>query len=470
MLRGGTLARFRQSLSKHLRMKMKALLLSSYSRCIWRTAVLGLAITLPMAAADSPNRRLTPVDVLAVMHRVADWQLAHPSAHSATDWTQAAGDAGLMALAGISGDPKYRDALLAMGEANGWKPGPRMYHADDLAIGQTFAGLYLLYRDPKMIAPLRSRLEAILSAPPEVESLDFHYLYDPGEHLYFRDSTYFDRREANGKKIFWSRGNGWVMAGLVRMLQLLPANHPSRARFQQLFQDMAEAILTDQQPDGLWHSSLLDPQSYPLKEASGSGFYAYALAWGVNQGLLDGAKFKPAIRNAWTALVGCVDGEGKLTHVQPIGSDPKTFADDSTEAYGVGAFLLAGSELYRMAVFENAKPLAIRVTNPTYLYRHCETVELSLSRLARRGMRSTNLAVMDGLASRILDSQIYASESGQAPNTFLFQADLAPRESRTYHIVDTSALAAVPQPIVKTYARQIGERYRDMAWERDRKS
>jgi unsaturated rhamnogalacturonyl hydrolase len=159
-------------------MKMKALLLSPYSRCIWRTAVLGLAITLPVAAADSPNQRLTPVDVLAVMHRVADWQLAHPSAHSATDWTQAAGDAGMMALAGISGGPKYRDALLAMGEANGWKPGPRMYHADDLAIGQTFAGLYLLYRDPKMIAPLRSRLEAILSAPPEVESLDFHQPYD----------------------------------------------------------------------------------------------------------------------------------------------------------------------------------------------------------------------------------------------------------------------------------------------------
>ena len=497
-------------------MKMKALLLSSYGRCIWRIAVLSFTIALPMAAADSPNRRLTPGDVLSVMERVADWQLAHPSAHPATDWTQGAGDAGMLALAGISGDPKYRDALLAMGEANGWKPGPRMHHADDLAVGQAYAGLYFLYRDPKMIAPLRARLEAILSAPPEVQSLDFHqpydqvsqlwswcdslfmappvwmqlfaatgderyldfavknwwrttdYLYDPVEHLYFRDSTYFDRREANGKKIFWSRGNGWVMAGLVRMLQLLPANHPNRARFQQLFQAMAETILTAQQPDGLWHSSLLDPQSYPLKETSGSGFYAYALAWGVNQGLLEGARFEPVIRKAWTALTSCVDAEGKLTHVQPIGSDPKTFADDSTEVYGVGAFLLAGSELYRMAVFENAKPLAVQVTNPAHLYRYCETVELSLSRLARRGLRSTNLAVMDGLASRILDSQIYGSESGQAPDTFLFQADLAPGESRTYYIMDASALAAVPQPIVKTYARQIGERYRDMAWESDR--
>jgi hypothetical protein len=163
-----------------------------------------------------------------------------------------------------------------------------------------------------------------------------------------------------------------------------------------------------------------------------------------------------------------VDTEGKLMHVQPIGSDPKTFADDSTEVYGVGAFLLAGSELYRMAVFERAKPLAIRVTNPIHLYRHCETVELSLSQLARRGLRATKLAAIDGLGSRILDSQTYASESAQAPDTLLFQVDLAPGDIRTYYLLDASALAAVPQPILGTYARQIDERYRDMAWESDR--
>jgi unsaturated rhamnogalacturonyl hydrolase len=497
-------------------MKIKALLLSSYRRRIWQIAVLSFAVALPIAAVAAPNQRLTPADVLSIMERVADWQLAHPSAHLATDWTQAAGDAGMLALAGIASDPKYRDALLAMGEANGWKPGPRLYHADDLAIGQTYAGLYFLYRDPKMIAPSRSRLDAILSAPPNVASLDFHqpndqasqlwswcdslfmappvwmqlyaatgderyldfavknwwrttdYLYDPREHLYFRDSTYFDRRETNGKKIFWSRGNGWVMAGLVRMLQLLPTNHPRRARFERLFREMAETIRGDQQPDGMWRSSLLEPDSYPLKESSGSGFYTYALAWGVNQGLLDATKFKPGIHKAWTALVDTVDGEGKLTHVQPIGSDPKTFADDSTEVYGVGAFLLAGSEVYRMVVFENAEPLAIEVTNPAELYRHSETVELDLTRLAGRGLHSTNLALMDGLGSSILDSQTYASEPGRPMDAFIFQADLAPGETRTYYIMDVSALAAVPQPIVKTYARQIGERYRDMAWESDR--
>jgi hypothetical protein len=261
------------------------------------------------------------------------------------------------------------------------------------------------------------------------------YLYDKDEHLFFRDSAYFQRREANGKKVFWSRGNGWVMAGLVRVLQYLPANHPDRARFEQLFKDMAEKILTCQQPDGLWRASLLDPESYPLKETSGSGFYTYALAWGVNQGLLDRAKFEPAIRKAWAALVGCVEPDGRLTHVQPVGSDPKKFADDSTAPYGVGAFLLAGSEVYRMAVLEKTMEMnrhtilrwlgplpplrvPVTITNPAIFRRDCETVELNLKDVAsylHLNADTDKFAVMDGHFSRILDSQIYASEPGKCP-------------------------------------------------------
>src|SRR3954452_3707293 len=94
------------------------------------------------------------------------------------------------------------------------------------------------------------------------------YLYDKQEHLFYRDSTIFAQREANGKKIFWSRGNGWVMAGIVRILQFLPANHPSRARFVQQFQEMAEVVVKSQQADGLWRASMLDAQSYPMKETS----------------------------------------------------------------------------------------------------------------------------------------------------------------------------------------------------------
>ena len=155
------------------------------------------------------------------------------------------------------------------------------------------------------------------------------------------------------------------MAGLVRVLQYLPMNHPDRPRFEQLFKDMAEKILACQQPDGLWRASLLDPESYPLKETSGSGFFTYALAWGVNQGLLDRAKFEPAVRKAWTALVGCVDADGKLTHVQPVGADPKKFADDSTAALRRRRIFARGQRGLSDGGFgkmQNA--VKVKVTNP----------------------------------------------------------------------------------------------------------
>ena len=560
------------------------------------------------------SSEIKPLPVLAAMQRVADWQLTNPSAHRRTDWTQGAGYAGFMALAGISGDAKYRDAMRAMGETNGWKPGPLLYDADDHCVGQTYAELYLLYREPKMIAPMAQTFDAILVKPSEVTSLAYtnpqkkarenwswcdalfmgppawvrlyaatgdekyltfavtnwwrttDFLYDREEHLYFRDSNYFDKREANGKKVFWSRGNGWVMAGLVRVLQYLPTNHPDRPRFEQLFKDMSAKLLTCQQPDGLWRASLLDPDSYPLKETSGSGFYTYALAWGVNQGLLDRAQFEPAVRNAWTALVGCVDAEGKLTHVQPIGADPKKFAEDSSEVYGVGAFLLAGSEVYRMAVLEKidfdegeivpltqfndmpitevidhlarfghinyvfdpkigygrvdasgmvtnpepiislhwtnmtakqtllsvlkiyglkmvqtpnggpakitskyskdanptSLPAILTVKNPASFGRDCETVEFDLQNVSVSGL----LAVVDGVSSRILDSQIYREADGM--DKLLVQVDLAPNETRKFYILDANALAALPPPIVKTFARYVPERYDDFAWESDR--
>ena len=455
--------------------------------------------------AQSPSADISPKPVLGAMQAVADWQLANPSTEKQTGWIQAAGEAGFMALAGISGDAKYRDAMLAMGETNGWRPGSRMYHADDQCVGQTYTELYFLYRDPKMIAPLRKRFDAILAKPSDAPSLDFaqpdkkaleqwswcdslfmgpptwvrlyaatrderyldfavtnwwrttDYLYDKDEQLFFRDSTYFNKQEANGKKVFWARGNGWVIAGIVRTLQYLPMTYPDRSRFEQLFKDMAGKILACQQPDGLWRASLLDPDSYPLKETSGSGFFTYALAWGVNQGILDRAKFEPAVERGWTALVGCVDADGKLTHVQPVGSDPKKFADDSTAPYGVGAFLLAGSEVYRLAVLKTAVPVAVFVKNPADIYRESETVEVNLG---------GNHAVMDGLSSRILASQTYSPEPGQ--DKLLFQVDLAPGETRTYSIYDTSALAAVPPPIMKTFARYVPERHDDIAWESDR--
>jgi hypothetical protein len=192
------------------------------------------------------------------------------------------------------------------------------------------------------------------------------YLYDADEHLYFRDDRFFARRERNGRKVFWSRGNGWVMAGLARVLQDLPRDHPSRPRFVRQFRDMAERIVTLQQSDGFWRASLLDPASYPMRETSGTGFYVYALGWGVNEGLLERSTFAPAVLKGWSALVSSVHKDGKLVHVQPIGETPLHFDDESTEVYGVGAFLLAGSEVYRLLGGARLALSGARVAKPAF--------------------------------------------------------------------------------------------------------
>jgi rhamnogalacturonyl hydrolase YesR len=360
------------------------------SRPRFLTLALGLLCLNSAVAADDGT-------VLALMEKAADWQLAHPRAGDREGkpdgWVNAAFYAGVMALAQDSASPRFHDAMMKMGEANQWKPGVRIYHADDHAVSQTYLDLYLQHKEPRMLAPTQERFDHILAhravtpldfdkkvnpksqerwswcdalfmSPPawarlwkvtgNAAYLDFavsewwatsDYLYDQEEHLYYRDSTIFPKREENGKKIFWGRGNGWVMGGLVRMLELLPADHPARPRFEQQFREMAEKVVTLQQADGFWRASLLAPEHYPMQETSGTGFYCYAFAWGLNHGLLDRAKFEPSVRRAWAALVSCVNADGKLTHVQPIGFTPVTFDPESTEPFGVGAFLLAGSEV-----------------------------------------------------------------------------------------------------------------------------
>ena len=524
--------------------------MNKFISCVFGVATL-LVLSAAPAFAQSENAasEITPASVLSAMQRVADWQLAHPETNRPTGWICAVGDAGMMALAGIAGDAKYRDAMLAKGETNGWElpqPKGRLYHADDQCIGQAWAELYFLYRENRMIAPMRERFDFILDHAPKTASLDIKLgqdqwtwcdalfmappawlrlyaatgdaryldfavmnfwrttedLYDKDEQLLFRDSTFFKKTEANGKKIFWSRGNGWVLAGIVRALQYLPMNSPERPRFEQLFKDMADKVVSLQQPDGLWRASLLDPADYPTPEASGSALFTYGLAWGVNQGLLDRAKFEPAVRKAWPALAGCVNADGRLTHVQPAGDRPVAFSADATSPYGGGVFLLAGSEVYRMGVLDwrfhwisiTAPPpydhYFVEVTNPSGLWRDCETVELdsvlsheikgpngehtggnmigtgAIGMLAAYG----KLVVMDGVSSRILDSQYYLSplDARETNHKLIFQVDLAPGESRKYYIFSDKALAAIPPPIVKTFARFVPERYDDFAWESDR--
>ena len=371
-----------------------------------------LSVLLLVVFAGTSNARAeSPIkseEVLAAMKKVAGWQLENPSKHPVNDWTQAPWLDGLIALYNISREQKYLDALLAAGRSTEWKPGPRPYMADDHAVCQAYCELYQMMRDPQMIAPTRAAFDFILAHPKD-QTLEFgnpngivsqdrwawcdalfmgpgawvrlwavtgdrryldfmdkewwattDYLYDPAEGLFYRDSRFFSKKTPHGSKVFWARGNGWVLAGLARVLEYLPQDYPSRPRYVKLFKEMSAAIVKAQQPDGLWRPSLLDPDEVPIGESSGSAFYCYGLAWGINHGLLDAETYWPVVIKTWAALGSKVHPDGKLGAVQPIGESPDKVTDDSTEVYGTGAFLLAGSEIYNYLVIQEttarAKP------------------------------------------------------------------------------------------------------------------
>lgn len=328
------------------------------------------------------------------MRKVAGWQLKNPK-HEPDDWTNGAFYAGVFAAFEKTKSPEIWSSLMDLGKQTDWKPGRRFDHADDIVINQTYLDIYRLKKDKKMLQPtidVAKRLQtetgnevakhgitwwwcdALFMAPPTLAKLSkitgdnsylvtndkffqetYDLLYDKQEHLFARDSGYLinasgeGRREANGKKIFWSRGNGWVLGGLARLLSELPRNYPKRAFYENLYKEIAAKIITLQQPDGLWRSSLLDPESYPGGEASGTGFYVYALAWGVNNKLLDKKTYLPAIKKSWMGINTLVHEDGKVGWTQPIGADPrKNFTADSWEVYGAGAYLLAGSEVIKL--------------------------------------------------------------------------------------------------------------------------
>ena len=174
-------------------------------------------------------------------------------------------------------------------------------------------------------------------------------LYDAKEHFYSRDTSYLDKREANGNKIFWSRGNGWVIAGLTEVLDEMPENYPSRARYVEQFRQMAEKLKSIQNANGLWQPGLLGGSAYPLPEVSGSAFFVYALAWGINHGVLDRKVYLPVVEKGWAGLLTHVYADGRLGSIQPIGGGPDSYKPQTSYVFGVGSFLMAGAEMRKLA-------------------------------------------------------------------------------------------------------------------------
>ena len=173
------------------------------------------------------------------------------------------------------------------------------------------------------------------------------FLYDSEEHLVFRDANYIGKSEPNGEKVFWGRGNGWVVGALARVMNFLPDGYGPKRKYEKIFCELMERIASLQGDDGYWRTSLLDPQSYPTPETSASGFFTYGLWWGLNEGLLDEERYLPTARRAWEAMVRAVQPSGKLGYVQPIGDRPENISAEKNEVYGTAALALAGLEVCR---------------------------------------------------------------------------------------------------------------------------
>lgn len=316
-------------------------------------------------------------------------------------WVKGAFYIGLERFAEATQNQEYLNLLLNESLENGFELGHRYWHGDDQIFGTIYAGAVRRGADIALLEPTLEKMDLILEnrstvslefvepkpgepgaegtcqtrwcwadaifmAPPAwsdvsnvtgndkyrqyaIEETDatIEYLYDEKTGLFFRDSRYFDLRTKNGGKVMWSRGNGWVYAGLARFIDSLPKDHSARQRYEELFVSMSDALISRQRDSGYWPTSLDDDALFPNPETSGTAFFGFGIAWGINNGLLQGEKYTTARDKAWGAMKDAVKPNGMVGWVQQIGKDPQETVKDSSQLYGVGGFLLMASEMVK---------------------------------------------------------------------------------------------------------------------------
>lgn len=346
-------------------------------------------------------------DVLAVMkltnqYFMDKWpdpgkEIVTNRARPSNIWTRAVYYEGLMALYNIVPDKKYYDYAVLWGERHKWglRDGPNTRNADNQCCGQTYLDLYMIDRKPERINDIKASIDNLVKSPqaddwnwvdalqmamPVFAKLGVLYkdnayyekmfdlynfskmshgtngLYNPADQLWWRDKDFVPPyKEPNGEDCYWSRGNGWVFAALVRVLDIMPKNTPHRDEYLKTYLEMAKALVPIQRPDAYWNVSLYDATNYGGKELTGTALFVYGMAWGINNGIISKKIYQPLVLKAWNAMTKeCVHPNGFLGYVQGTGKEPKdgqsvTYTSvPDFEDYGLGCFLLAGSELYKI--------------------------------------------------------------------------------------------------------------------------
>lgn len=315
-------------------------------------------------------------------------------------WTRGTYYEGLMQLYYLSQEATLLKYAVDWGTFHQWQPTYTGFTptriADNQCCGQTYLELYQIDPKPERIATMQSSIDLMVNTTKVndwwwIDALHmampvftkfgiikndnkyyekmydlYNYtknqakglgLYNKADSLWYRDSVYLPpTKSPNGKPVYWSRGNGWVFAALARTLDVMPANAPHRDEYVNTFKQMAGKLIRIQRTDGFWNCNLGDPNDYGGKETSGTVFFTFGLAWGINNNLLDSASYYKHVALAWNGLVkDALHTDGKLGYVQSAGSKPSDGQPLSYtklpdfEDFGLGGFLLAGSEVYRLA-------------------------------------------------------------------------------------------------------------------------
>lgn len=460
-------------------------------------------------AAVSPE--LTPENIENNMKLVAEWQVAHPKGHDTRDWTYGAFYAGMSAYGNMNPDGIGFKNLRKVGEEKKWSHFRGPYHADNHAIGMSYIEIATFDKNPAAMKNTQALLDKVVDHDSQVSiefgkpknqdrwswadalfmsptvfvklagytgnekylkfadreyKVTYDYLFDKKENLFFRDSRYFDSKikTATGKKMFWSRGNGWVFAGLPLILRDLPQDWPNRKFYEDTFKRMAGALKKAQQPDGSWYPSLLDPTDPTIKEMSATNFITFGMIWGINNGYLSEKEYFPTVKKAWEVTCDAISEEGALGWVQPIADKPGNYTANSTEVYASGAFLLTGSELRKYAIKKAHKNIrSVTVNNPARVYRPSETVSISWT---KGNANEDKLRVFDVRNGRVINHQLIDANNDGSIDTLLFQADIYAGVTREFWIFESDTLPAAKNELV-CYSRVVPERMDDMAWEND---
>lgn len=357
---------------------------------------------LPLTAQKLPDKKAMLQQLqLANSYFMKKWpdpgkEIVTNIARPSNIWTRAVYYEGLMELYRINKDKALLDYAVDWGEKHHWGlRGGTTRNADNQCCGQTYIDLYKLDPKPERIQAIKSSIDdmvksekkddwnwidALQMAMPVFVRLGSQYkdtsyyrkmydlysfakhqhgtngLYNPADHLWWRDKDFVPPyKEPNGEDCYWSRGNGWVVAALVRTLEFLPKSDPHYTEYLTDYKDMMKAVLPIQRRDGFWNVSLHDSTHFGGKELSGTALFVYGMAWGMNRGLLGKKEYLQPALKAWNAITrDCLHPDGKLGYVQGTGKEPKdgqpvTYTSTPDfEDYGLGCFLLAGSQMYKL--------------------------------------------------------------------------------------------------------------------------